>query len=204
VRSGCAAAAGPQYAPGGNGGGAKVMKIWGNKNSPAYAIFSKWFSHVNDIGKEFEQYLPNYYPFHESERSVVSILVAAAARAGFTPVAESNVWKKLANDPRKYAPNCGRLDLWMIVGGSASYAFEFKMSYSDPSPAQVNKYLDASISDARCLPPKTADHVYAGLISSTWSDEHCEHFDSLASGGFGFCFKRSNGKATYFHFVPVK
>jgi len=94
----------------------------GDSTSNFYGELKSW---IDEVALLYMTYLDDlgYLPFHDHEQCAVSLLVAAASRAGHLALAECAVDRE---------ESAGRADLW-IVSENTHYWFEFKRSAFRPN-----------------------------------------------------------------------
>lgn len=122
-----------------------------------------WLAEAAKLAVRFDQELWGDDPFSYNETASVSLLCAAAAKAGHLSLAEFSTTKKAAHNWRKRAP--GRADFWMLGTAGRSWAFEFKqLTRGAVTIKRLQKKMVESRKSAACVREAEADVAVAGLI----------------------------------------
>ena len=124
-----------------------------------YALFLPWMEKVSGLLDEFWA-CDDFDPMSDGELAAVSVLVAGAARAGYTPVAEYMI-DKMKHDSSKLC----RADLWFNYKDTCR-SFEFK-NWRDQHRDDKNLELTYTYA-MRCaaeLPLDAADEIYGSVIA---------------------------------------
>ena len=162
-----------------------------------HVIFERWMTSVAVICDEFWAASEEFYPFHDNEISAVSVLLAGAARAGFSPVAEYRLKKRGRLDKRS-KPD-GRADLWFLAERK-SYSFEFKRAWDASTLKNLGRAMRAAQSDVACIPKDEYDHAYAGLIAPV-DETDAAIYEALAlTVDFAFWIGIKGRSETFFFF----
>lgn len=109
-------------------------------------------------------------PFFFHEVACASFLASAAALAGFIPLTEYAVIKRLKGDRRvKYD---GRADFW-FASPTRAYSFELKRAWAAATAANLGSRLADAAHEVRCIPTDEHNHA-AGLLVTWVRDVHRE------------------------------
>ena len=173
---------------------------YGDRTHPDFAVFEAWQKTANELYRDFEDAEADFDPFNFNEVACVSFLAAAAGRARFAPLMESNLTKTYANDSGSYGGWNGRADLLLFAGGKR-YIFEFKTCWRDPKEYQIKRCLDLAEKDALAIPATDDTNRYAGIVTcfdNSRALENCERYNDCT---FSFTIKRSdNASGAFFYF----
>ena len=174
--------------------------LFGEKSHSDFAIFEAWQKSADELYRDFECAEPEIDPFNFNEVASVSFLAAAAGRARFVPLMESNLTKAYANDSGAISEWKGRADLLLFAGGNR-YVFEFKTCWRNPRDDQIKDCLDLAEKDAMSIPSVVDTTKYAGTVTCFDSSETCETCQKHESSTFSFAVMRSdNNSGAFFYF----
>ena len=143
---------------------------------PDYPVLERWMREVATLLQGFRYYAPNYRPFEELEVANVSLLVAAAAAAGYYPIAENAVTKRSGQ---------GRADLWFVAGKEA-YSFEFKRAWNESSIHQLSTCMSLAVCDAERIDPFESEHFFAGVVAPVLSPQTVGIYETFDEADFTF------------------
>ena len=139
----------------------------GDKRRKEFAAWGRWLRRADGLAHRFCSEMEDD-PFAYNETASVSVLAAAAARAGYLSIAEYGATKGWPDD-RRFAVN-GRCDLWLAADDEI-WAFEFKQVHAFRTGIRgLSSALARAEVCARCL-RKTEGRRVAGLIVSLYSLE---------------------------------
>ncbi|AYV47074.1 hypothetical protein CFHF_22510 [Caulobacter flavus] len=140
----------------------------GDRRTTEYKSWNAWLKAASKLVAQFDEDLEDD-PFAYNETASVSLLAAAAAKAGYLGIAEFSTVKGHKADRRRAAN--GRCDFWM-TDVDRSWGFEFKQLRPDyASDALWLTGMDGARACARRLRSSAADLRVAGLIVSLYWQE---------------------------------
>jgi hypothetical protein len=188
---------------------AHLTSLCGDGRTTEHREWSRWLKAAAALVARFDDELEDD-PFAYNETASVSLLAAAAAKAGYLGLAEFSVIKGHKEDRRRAAD--GRCDFWM-AGETKTWAFEFKQT----APELINesiwrRTMESASHCARCLRASEADERVAGLIVSLYwhEEEDLPQARSMlqeiaAQCDFAWLIKGRDGEAsdTFFYFDLV-
>jgi hypothetical protein len=145
----------------------------------------------------FKYYSPEYRPFDELEVPGVSLLVAAAAAAGYYPIAEYEISKIDRSDRRKRKP--GRADLW-FVAGEQSYSFEFKRAWNESDSGKLLQCLEAARSDIDCIPTDESHYAFGGVVAPLINPALKSTYEEFKACDFAFVIEDDEAPNAYIYF----
>lgn len=128
-----------------------------------------WLAAANDLYDPFLERV-GQSPFYFHEIACAGFLASAAAVAGFIPLTEYAVVKRLKGDLRyRYD---GRADLW-FASPKRAYSFEMKRAWAAATPGNLRSRLADAAHEIRCIPTDEYNHA-AGLLATWVRDTHRE------------------------------
>ena len=143
---------------------------------PDFPILERWMREVATLLQGFRYYAPDYRPFEELEVANVSLLVAAAAAAGYYPIAENAVSKGIGE---------GRADLWFVAGKEA-YSFEFKRAWNQSSANQLARCMKLAVEDIKAVDPSESENFFAGVVAPVFNSSSIEIYENFDGSDFSF------------------
>jgi hypothetical protein len=177
--------------------------MFGDRSHQDFAIFEAWQKSANELYQDFEYAEADLDPFNFNEVACVSFLAAAAGRARFAPLMESNLIK--ASTSKAVAGEWkGRADLLLFAGGKR-YIFEFKTCWRNPKECQISECLSLAEKDAASIPSDQNTFRYAAIITSFDGSEDFSRCEKYQDSIFSFAVMRSDDlSGAFFYFREVK
>ena len=162
-------------------------------------VLERWLREAATILQGIRYYAEEYRPFDEMETASVSLLLGAAASAGYYPVAEYRTTK--LSDKTKQKSRISRGDLW-FVAGSESYAFEFKRAWDVSTTEKLKICLEAAVGDINRMIDDEADHYYAVVAAPFMKGCDRRTYDNFADADWIGTIGAEKPEA-YFYFKKV-
>ena len=139
-------------------------------------LFNNWMSHTKKLIEELLD-CDGFDPMGDAELPAVSVLTGAAARAGYSPVAEYKLVKSVNR-----ADKLGRADLWFNANNE-DRAFEFKFWRNQHWGIEdLKTTYTYAMSCAAELPKTEAEEIYGGVIAKLHRPEAAEACLKFAEG----------------------
>lgn len=142
-----------------------------------YPILDRWLREAATILQGIRYYASDYRPFQELEVPGVSLLLGAAASAGYYPISEYVTRKRNLNDRRQI--DIGRGDLW-FVAGTESYAFEFKRAWDRSSLNQLRSCVELAMQDAERIEDDEANHYFGAVLAPIFHTDDIHNYMNFA------------------------
>lgn len=145
---------------------AKLRWLTGDSRTLEHSEWSRWLKSAAFLTNRFDHEFEDD-PFAYNETASVSILAAAAVRAGYLALAEYVATKGQPKDRRLAAE--GRCDLW-LDSPDRDWAFEFKQICRERPPTlkALERTMERAQTCARCVRHDEASERVAGLIVSLY------------------------------------
>ncbi|MDG5748600.1 hypothetical protein P8Q88_10460 [Qipengyuania sp. XHP0207] len=151
------------------------------ENDDDYRILERWLREAATLLQGIRYYAPDYRPFEELEVPGVSLLLGAAASAGYYPISEYQTQKRKTADKRRVAD--GRGDLW-FVAGTESYAFEFKRAWNRSTESQLHECMRLAINDAERIEADEADHYFGAVLAPVFDASDIGHYTNFSGSDY--------------------
>lgn len=149
--------------------------------STDYPILERWLREAATIIQGIRYYAAEYRPFQEMEVPAVSLLLGAAASAGYYPISEYDTRKRNLKDARRI--DDGRGDLWFVAGTEA-YAFEFKRAWNSSSVLQLDQCMELAVRDAHRIDSDEADHYFGGVLAPIFDPDDVLKYEDYQNADY--------------------
>lgn len=166
-----------------------------------FRVLDRWMRETATLLQGFRYYTPEYRPFQELEVPGVSLLLAAAASAGYYPISEYKISKFDRSDRRKTRP--GRADLWFIANDK-SYSFEFKRAWDISSKAQLEQCMSGAFVDICDIPSSESDYAFAAVIAPVFDGACLDIYNAFNAGGLNFHIGTTDHDVDVFFFFKER
>jgi hypothetical protein len=137
----------------------ELVKTGDGRRKALLADWNKWMGSADELYGRFLDRV-RHSPFYYHEVASTGFLAAAAAMAGFVPLAEYEILKRGRDDARTKSD--GRADLW-FSGGRLCYSFEMKRAYLSATRKNLSAVLNEAARDIGCI-GRDEYHYGAGCL----------------------------------------
>ena len=164
-------------------------------------IFDNWMANTALLCAQMDMRTHEWYdepfrPFHDTENSGVSILLAGAAKAGYLPISEYAIEKVRDNEVFQ-----GRADLWFIVNNLA-LSFEFKRAWNRSTSVNLESVMASADKAIRQIQEEEYNHAFSATIAPYFEDRTdikvLEDYSKIAD--CCYTIGHSDKYKTYFYF----